>query len=176
MTAQEAQPARRTADPDVPWRAAELWRAVGLGLSVVWTVVLLLVVLFWVRVAFAPQPGDDLPGSLRLLLAPVALAATILTVWTLVGAWRIVRRRTSGWDALSVDGAFAVAVAVLLTVPATILDDAPTPSRVSMLGLAVVGFATVLVARFARQAFDRVAVGLEPSDDSRDGDDEDDFG
>ena len=153
---------RRTTDPR---QVAELWRATGLGLSLVWTVVLLLVVLFWVRVAFLPEPGDDLPGALRVLLAPVALAATLLAGWTLVGTWRIVRRRTSGWDALSVDGALAVAVAALLTLPATLLRDAPTPSRANMVVLAVAGLVTVVVARTARRAFDRVAVGLEPSDD-----------
>lgn len=146
-------------------RVAELWRAAGLGFVLVWTVVLVLVVGFWVRVTFLPRPGDDLPGSLQILLAPVAVFAAGLAVWTLVCGWRLVRRRASGWDAVVVDGAFALAVAVFVWAPRRVLEG-PEPPRTVVVALAALGLTSVVTGLLAQRAFERAAVGLEPSDDA----------
>lgn len=146
-------------------RVAELWRAAALGFVLVWTVVLVLVVGFWVRVTFAPGPGDELPGSLQILLAPVAVFAVGLSLWTLVCGWRLVRRRASGCDAVVVDGAFAVAVAVFVWAPSRVFD-LPTLPRTTVVGLGVLGLASVVTGMLAQRAFERAAVGLEPSDDA----------
>ena len=61
-------------------RAADLWRATGVGLCVVWGVSLCLVVGWVVRITVDPAPGDP-PGFVRLLLTPVALLCVGFTVW-----------------------------------------------------------------------------------------------
>ncbi len=146
-------------------RVAELWRAAGLGFALVWTVVLVLVVAFWVRVTFYPRPGDELPGSLQILLAPVALAAAGLGIWTVASAWRLVLRRASGWDPIVVLGAFAIAVSVLVWAPSRVFDALSPAPRPAVLALAALGVASVVTGLIAQRAFRRAAVAFEPLDD-----------
>ncbi|NHA68053.1 hypothetical protein [Phycicoccus flavus] len=167
MSAQPAARRRRSereVDLAARRRVAELWRATGLGFTIVWTVLLVLVVGFWVRVTFLPRPGDDLPGSLQVLLAPVAVISAGMVVWGLVCGWRLLRRRTSGWDAVVVLGAFAIAVAVMVWAPGRFLDSldkAPTDVAVA---LVVLGVASVGTGLLGQRAFRRASTGLEPSD------------
>jgi hypothetical protein len=176
---------RRAADPErearehaASVRAAELWRATGLGFAIVWTVLLVLVVAFWVRVTFYPRPGDELPGSLQILLAPVAFAAAGLAVWTVASAWRLVLRRASGWDPIVVLGAFAIAVSVLIWAPSRVFDALSPAPRPAVLALAGLGVASVVTGLVAQRAFRRAAVAFEPLDDDAlfAGPDDDGFG
>ncbi len=178
---------RRTSDEDraarehaTRVRVAELWRAAGLGFALVWTVVLVLVVAFWVRVTFYARPGDELPGSLQILLAPVAFAAAGLAVWTLASAWRLVLRRASGWDPIVVLGAFAIAVSVLVWAPSRFFEALSPAPRPALVALAALGVASVVTGLIAQRAFRRAAVAFEPLDDDDDalftGADDDGFG
>ncbi|GGL41468.1 hypothetical protein H9L10_08450 [Phycicoccus endophyticus] len=146
-------------------RVAELWRAVGLGFTMVWAVLLALVVVYWVRVTFLPSPEDDLPGSLRLLLAPAALAAAVFVLWTLVCGWRLLRRRASGWDAAVVLGSFAIAGAVFAWAPGQLVDGLESAPRTVAVGLVVLGGASVTSGMLAQRAFRRSAVALEPGEE-----------
>lgn len=165
---------RRAAEPDLDRQArehaarvrvAELWRATGLGFALVWTVILVLVVAFWVRVTFYPRPGDELPGSLQILLAPVAFAAAGLAVWTLASAWRLVLRRASGWDPIVVLGAFAIAVSVLVWAPSRFFEALSPAPRPAVVALAVLGVTSVVTGLLAQRAFRRAAVAFEPLPD-----------
>ncbi|WP_157622620.1 hypothetical protein [Nostocoides sp. Soil756] len=161
----------RAVDPGVARRRAELWRATGLGFSLVWVVVLALVVAFWVRVTFLPRPGDDLPGALEIVMAPVALLSAGLAAWVTACAWRLWRRRASGWDAVMVVGAFAIAVAVFIWAPGRFLDGAERAPRPILATMVALGVASIVTGRRAQRAFVRAAVGPEPSDDLFLGDD-----
>ena len=110
------RPSGRTPRWRTEVRTADLWRATGIGLSVVWGVVLLLVVGYGARLTFAPTAGDP-PGFVRLLLAPLSLVALALFVWVAVAAWRIQARRTAGWDAVIVIGGLAIASGVFVAAP-----------------------------------------------------------
>ncbi|MBM6405427.1 hypothetical protein JQN72_14370 [Phycicoccus sp. CSK15P-2] len=151
-------------------RAAELWRATGLGFSIVWAVVLALVVFFWVRIAFMPRPGDDVSRWNDALLAPIALAAACLAVWVVVCAYRLARRRASGWDAVVVCGAFSLAIAAFLWLPGKLVDRLDPGSSELILPLTVLGAASVVTGLVAQRAFRRVAVDLEPTEEWVDGD------
>lgn len=163
---------RRAVDPErearehaANVRVAELWRATGLGFALVWTVILVLVLAFWVRVTFYPRPGDELPGSLQILLAPVALAAAGLAVWTLASAWRLVLRRASGWDPIVVLGAFAIAVSVLVWAPSRFFEALTPAPRPAVIALAVLGVTSVVTGLVAQRAFRRAAVAFEHLDE-----------
>jgi hypothetical protein len=160
------------AEPLLARRRAELWRATGLGFSLVWVVVLTLVVLFWVRVTFFPRPGDDLPGALEIVMAPVALLCAGLVGWVVACAWRLWRRRASGSDAIVVVGAFALAVAVFVWAPGRLLDGAERAPRPLLAAVVLLGVSSVVTGRLAQRAFVRAAVGPEPSDDGFLGDDD----
>lgn len=157
--------AGEVADPAAVRRRAELWRAAGLGFSLVWVVVLTLVVLFWVRVTFLPRPGDDLPGALEIVMAPVALLSAGLAAWVTTCAWRLWRRRASGWDAVMVVGSFALAVAAFVWAPGRFLDGAERAPRPVLATVVALGLASVVTSRLAQRAFVRAAVGPEPSAD-----------
>ncbi len=143
-------------------RTADLWRATGLGLSVVWGVVLLLVVGYGARLTFAPTAGDP-PGFVRLLLAPLSLVALALFVWVAVAAWRIQARRAAGWDAVIVIGGLAVASGVFVAAPWR-FDGGPgkglTPLSV---GLVVLGALSVVAGLLAQRSWRRAAEALEES-------------
>ncbi len=143
-------------------RAADLWRATGIGLSLVWAVVLLLVVGYAARLTFAPTTGDP-PGFVRLLLAPLSLVALALFVWLAIAGWRIQARRTAGWDAIVVVGGLALASGVFVAAPWR-FDGGPgkglTPLSV---GLVVLGTLSVVAGLLAQRAWRRAAVALEQS-------------
>ena len=137
-------------------RAADLWRATGVGLCVVWGVSLCLVVGWVVRITVDPAPGDP-PGFVRLLLTPVALLCVGFTVWLAVAAWRIHRRRTAAWDAVVVVGALGLVTGVFVAAPwGTAGGPSAGPSPAS-LGLVVLGLVSVVAGLLAQRSWRRAA-------------------
>lgn len=114
----ESPPTQRPV-PQSVIETADRWRVVGLTLDLAWVVVLLLVIGVWVRVTWYPRPDDEIRGYVPVLLAPAAFVSAGLACWALASAWRLFRRRRSGWDAPIVLGALAVAVAGFSLVPST---------------------------------------------------------
>lgn len=155
--------AARAPDPRRARRRAELWRAAGLGFSLVWAVVLGLVVAFWARVTFSDGSAEDLPGSLDLLLTAVAFVCAGLAVWTVVDALWLFRRRTSGWDAVIVLGSFSVAVSLLVGLPRRFLHELGSAPGPIVWGLGVLGLASVVTGLLAQRAFRRAAEARERS-------------
>ncbi|MBR7744572.1 hypothetical protein KC207_14850 [Phycicoccus sp. BSK3Z-2] len=141
---------------------ADVWRAVGIGFSLVWTTVLALVVTFWVRVVFFPRPGDEVALWNDVVLAPVALVAAVLAGWTLVGVWRLLLRRPGGFDPLVVLGAFAIAVALLVWAPGRFIDGLDAAPREGVLALGVLGVVSVAAGMLAQRSWRRAAAVVDP--------------
>jgi drug/metabolite transporter (DMT)-like permease len=143
-------------------RAANLWRATGLGLAMVWGVVLLLVIGYAVQLTFDPGDGDP-PGAVRLLLVPLALVAVALFVWVAVAGWRIQHRRPSGWDPVVVVGGLALASGIFVAVPWR-FDGGPgkglTPMTAALIGL---GLLSVVAGLVGQRSWLRAAEALEES-------------
>lgn len=127
------EPVPRRPLPEAVVRRADRWRVVGIALALLWVVLLLLVVGFWVRVTWYPQPDDEVRGFVPVLLAPAAVVSALLAGWALAAAWRLYRRRRSGWDAPIVLGALAVAVAGYSLVPSAAM--VPEMPWLGVLGL-----------------------------------------
>jgi hypothetical protein len=106
---------------------------VGIALALIWVVLLLVVVGLWVRVTWYPGPDGEVRGFVPVILAPVAVVSALLAGWSVAAAWRLYRRRRSGWDAPIVLGALAVAVAVYSLVPST--TTVPDMPWLGLLGL-----------------------------------------
>lgn len=153
-------------------RAADLWRGAGLGLAVVWAVLLGLVVVFWLRVTFFRQPGDDIEGYAQVVLAPVAVVAAVLLGWTVVSLWSLWMRRERGWDVIVVLGAFAIAGALFLVLPGEFLDRVQERVGPRVVGLAGLGVFSVVVGLLGQRTWRRAAVALDairrPRDDGLD--------
>ncbi|MBM6400566.1 hypothetical protein [Phycicoccus sonneratiae] len=143
-------------------RAADLWRATGLGLAMVWGVVLLLVIGYAARLTLDPG-ADDPPTVVRLLLVPMGVVAVALFVWIAVAGWRIQLRRPSGWDPVIVVGGLGLAGGVFVAAPWR-FDGGPgkglTPLTV---GLVVMGLLSVVAGLLAQRSWRRAAVALEES-------------
>ncbi len=135
--------------PERVIRTADRWRVVGIVLVVLWVVIPLLVVGFWVRVTWYPQPTDEIRGYVPLLLAPAAVVCTLLAGWALASAWRLFRRRRSGWDAPIVIGALAAAVSGYSLVPSTTIVP-------EMRWLGVLGLASAVLAILGERAWRRI--------------------
>jgi cation transport ATPase len=130
-------------------RTADHWRLVGIGLDAMWVAFLLFVVGFWVRVTWYPHPDDEIRGFVPVILAPAAVVAGALVIWALASAWRLYRRRRSGWDAPLVLGALAVAVAGYSFVPSTTIVP-------EMLWLGVLGVGSATAAILGERAWRRL--------------------
>jgi hypothetical protein len=141
-------PAAAAKDPYV--ERADRWRVVGIVLDVGWIVLLVAVIRFWVRVTWDPAATDEVRGFVKVLLAPAALVSAVLVGWTLASAWRLYRRRRSGWDAPVVLGALSLAVAAYSFVPSTTIVPELT-------WLAVVGLGSVVAGILGERAWRRVA-------------------
>ncbi|QIM20348.1 hypothetical protein G7075_02990 [Phycicoccus sp. HDW14] len=143
-------------------RTADLWRATGLGLAVVWGVVLLLVIGYAVRLTVDPARGDP-PGAVRLLLVPMGVVAVALFVWVAVAGWRIHLRRPSGWDPVVVVGGLGLASGVFAAAPWR-FDGGPgkglTPLTVSLI---VLGLLSVVAGLVAQRSWRRAAEAVEES-------------
>ncbi len=135
--------------PDHVVQTADRWRVVGFVLSLVWVVLLLVVVFFWVRVTWYPQPDDEIRGFVPVLLAPAAVVSALLAGWSVAAAWRLYKRRRSGWDAPIVVGALAVAVAGYSLVPSTTIVP-------EMLWLGVLGLGSAVLAILGERAWRRI--------------------
>ena len=142
--------------------SADLFRAAGLGFAVVWATSLGLVVAFWVRVVFYPRPGDEVSAWNDVALAPVALVSAVLTVWVLLGAWRLVVRRPGGVDPVVVVGSFAIAVAVLVWAPGRFVEGLDSAPRSWVVGLAVLGVCSVVTGMLGQRAWGRAAAVQDP--------------
>ena len=135
----DGEPAPRRRLPEAVVRRADRWRVVGISLALLWVVLLLVVVGFWVRVTWYPEPDDEVRGFVPVILAPVAVVSALLAGWAVAAAWRLYRRRRSGWDAPIVLGALGVAVAVYSLVPSTTMVPEMPWLGVLGLGSAVAG-------------------------------------
>jgi cation transport ATPase len=140
---------RRRPVPESVVRTADRWRVVGIALALLWVVLLMVVVGLWVRVTWYPQPDDEIRGYVPLLLAPAAVVSVLLAGWALGSAWRLYRRRRSGWDAPLVLGALAVAVSGYSLVPSTTVVP-------EMLWLGVVGLGSAVAATLGERAWRRL--------------------
>lgn len=145
-----AIPAYPEAAKDPYVERADRWRVVGIVLDAVWVVLLVVVIRFWVRVTWDPAATDEVRGFVKVLLAPAALVSAVLVGWTLASAWRLYRRRRSGWDAPVVLGALALAVAAYSFVPSTTIVP-------ELAWLAVLGLGSVLGGILGERAWRRVA-------------------
>ncbi len=125
--------------PEAVVRRADRWRVVGIALALLWVVLLLALVGFWVRVTWYPRPDDEVRGLVPVILAPAAVVSALLAGWAVAAAWRLYRRRRSGWDAPIVLGALAVAVAGYSLVPSTTIVPEMPWLGVLGLGSAVAG-------------------------------------
>ncbi|MGG5258420.1 hypothetical protein [Phycicoccus avicenniae] len=149
-------------DPDHEVHSADLWRAVGTGLALVWGVVLLVVVGYALSLVRSPVDGDP-PGFVRVLLAPVALVAVVLFVWVAVAGWRIHQRRPSGWDPVVVIGGLALTSGVFIATPWR-FDGGPGKGLTPMsVGLVVLGVVSVVAGLLAQRSWRRAAEALEES-------------
>jgi hypothetical protein len=141
---------RRRPVPQGAVVTADRWRLVGIAIDAVWVVPLLFVAAFWVRVTWYPSPDDEVRGFVPVLLAPAAVLSALLVGWAATSAWRLYRRRRSGWDGPVVLGALAVAVAVYSFVPSTtIVPEMPW--------LAVFGVGSVVAGILGERSWRRVA-------------------
>lgn len=129
----DVEPAARRPLPGDVVRRADRWRLVGIALALLWVLLLLVVVGFWVRVTWYPEPDDEIRGFVPVILAPAAVVSALLAGWAVAAAWRLYRRRRSGWDAPIVLGALAVAVAGYSLVPSTTM--VPEMPWLGVLGL-----------------------------------------
>ncbi len=146
---EDSAPEARPHVPERVIRTADRWRVVGFVLAAVWVVLPLVVVGFWVRVTWYPQPTDEIRGYVPLLLAPAAAVCALLAGWALASAWRLYRRRRSGWDAPIVIGALAAAVSAYSLVPSTTIVP-------EMLWLGVLGLASAVLAILGERAWRRI--------------------
>ncbi len=135
--------------PESVVRTADRWRVVGIALALLWVVLLLVVVLLWVRVTWYPQPDDEIRGYVPVLLAPAAVVSALLAGWGLASAWRLFRRRRSGWDAPIVLGALAAAVSGYSLIPSTTAVP-------EMLWLGVLGVTSAVAAMLGERAWRRL--------------------
>ncbi len=135
--------------PERVVRAADRWRLVGIALDVLWTVLLAVVVWFWVRVTWYPHPDDEVRGFVPVLMAPAAVVSTLLAGWALASAWRLYRRRRAGWDAPVVLGALALAVSVYSLVPSTTIVP-------EMAWLGVLGVGSVVAGVLGERTWRRI--------------------
>ncbi|QKE84146.1 LPXTG cell wall anchor domain-containing protein [Arthrobacter sp. NEB 688] len=141
-------------------RTADLWRATGVGLCLVWGVVLCLLVGWVVRLTLHPAAGDP-PPAVRLLLVPVALVCAGSVVWVAVAAWRIHHRRTAAWDGVVVVGALGLVSGVVTSTPWGTVDGPATGRGSESLGLAVLGLLSVATGLLAQRSWRRAAGRLE---------------
>ncbi len=136
--------------PDAVVRNAERWRVVGIALDIVWILLLAVVVGFWVRVTWYPRPDDEVRGFVPVLLAPAAAVGALLAGWAVASAWRLYRRRRSGWDAPVVLGALGVAVSVYSLVPSTTIVP-------ELVWLGVLGTGSAVAGILGERTWRRVA-------------------
>jgi hypothetical protein len=149
-TGREALPTHPPPAKDPVVARADQWRVVGMLLDLVWLFLLVLLVWIWVRVTWYPRPDDEIRGFVPVLLAPAAFVSAILVGWVLASAWRLYRRRRSGWDAPVVLGALAMAVSAYSLVPSTTIVP-------EMLWLGFVGLVSLGAGVLGERAWRRVA-------------------